>query len=330
VVATASGSEASLHRNERIRASEFQQLLATTGAECGLESAAIRGWRSALDSALTSGQDATTEAALPGYMDSIVAGRVGNSLDLRGTNYIVDTDLSSFGAAVRCAGQVLSTGTVDHVLIGGVNAVVAPEIAELWSRQLGAPVHPVEASVSLVVARASDAADARQVLGYLQVAVQPSSDAPEARSFTALGADGALWTVQQLLAMSADPGVDGCQTELRSAFQATSHRLRVARQPAWKAPAAQVIPDEAAPVPPTSPTIVEGADLDDLISQLENGAGRNDQPPVPGGLRLVLDHHDRPADRLRELAASLLQGSESLPTSHPLISTGMRGHHGHL
>lgn len=307
VVATASGSEASLHRNERIRADEFQQLLAATGSDCGLASTALQGWRSALDGAFTPGSDATTEAALPGYMDNIVAGRVGNSLDLRGTSYVVDTDLSSFGAAVRCAEQVLSTGTVDHVLIGGVNAVVAPEMAELWSRQLGAPVHPVEASVSLVVTRA-DAADPRQVLGYLQVSAQPSSDAPEARAFTALGADGALWTVRQLLAMAADPGADGGQTELRSAFQPTAHQLRVARQPQWTAPAAPGAPTQAEAASPTSPTIVEGADLDALISQLENSLDRSGHAPAPGGLRLVFDVHDRPADRLRELAASLGQG----------------------
>ncbi|MDO4899294.1 beta-ketoacyl synthase N-terminal-like domain-containing protein [Actinomyces sp.] len=328
VVATASGSEASLHRNERIRAIEFQQLLETTGSECGVEGAVLQGWRSALDGALMAEPDATTEAALPGYMDNIVAGRVGNSLDLRGTNYVVDTDLSSFGAAVRCAEQVLSTGTVDHVLIGGVNAVVAPEMAEVWSQQLGAPVHPVEASVSLVVARASDVADARQVLGYLQVTVQPSSDAPESRPFTALGADGALWAARQLITMAADQGTDGGQTELRSAFQATAHRLRVARQPLWKTPVAPVPPARAA-LTPTSPIIVEGTDLDDLIYQLENSVGRPGRATAPGGLRLVVDPlHDHPAGRLRELAAYLTDSSEHPQFSLPPFSTEMRGHHG--
>ena len=153
----------SLQRNERIRADEFQTVLASAGSECDLPAKALQGWHVAPESTFSPGPDTTTEAELPGYMDNIVAGCVGNCLDLRGTNHVVDSDLSSFGTAVRCASGILQADDADAVLIVGVNAVAAPELADVWSRQLGTSVRPFEASVFLVARRAADITDTHQI-----------------------------------------------------------------------------------------------------------------------------------------------------------------------
>ena len=308
VVATASGSEASLHRNERIRADEFQELLESAGSDCGLPAASLQGWRAALKEAFAPGPDSTTEAALPGYMDSIVASRVGNCLDLRGTSYVVDSDFSSFGAAVRSAAGILQAGDADAVLIGAVNAVVAPEIADAWSHRLGVPVRLVEASVSLVVRRVADAADSHHVLGYLRADPQHASAAPEPRTPTALGADGALWALRRLLALAADPAAEGGEVELRSAFQNTAYRLTVARhplpEPSGGEPARTAAPGTAER---RRSVVIEGTDLDDLITRVRAASvERQEDRAAPGGLRLVFDLDDAdPATRLRQVVSAL-------------------------
>lgn len=308
VVATASGSEASLQRNERIRADEFQAVLASAGSECDLPAEALQGWHVALENTFSPGPDTTTEAALPGYMDNIVAGRVGNCLDLRGTNYVVDSDLSSFGAAVRCAAGILQADDADAVLIGGVNAVVAPELADVWSRQLETSVRPFEASVSLVVRRAADVTDAHQVLGYLHTALQRTSATPESRTFTALGADGALWAFQRLLDLASDPAAEDGAIELRSAFQKAAHHLTVARRPFLEQPTRA---DDPVVATSHQSVIVEGTDLDDLIFQLRSIDGtQRKNHMTPGGLRLVFDLDDSsdPAVRRAHVASALCSG----------------------
>ncbi|MDO4718707.1 MAG: beta-ketoacyl synthase N-terminal-like domain-containing protein, partial [Propionibacteriaceae bacterium] len=311
VVATASGSEASLHRNERIRADEFQELLASAGADSGMAAAALRGWRASLEGAFAPGPDTTTEAALPGYMDNIVAGRVGNCFDLRGTNYIVDSDLSSFGAAVCSAAGILQADDADAVLIGGVNAVVAPEMAELWSRRLGEAVRLMEASVSLVVRRATDITDADHVLGYLKSTPQRASGTPEPRVPTALGADGAIWAFRQLLTLATEPAAEGDEIELRSAFQDTAHRLALRRRPCPRPPIEQPTSTGTTTTPVrVQPVVVEGTDLDELISRLRTaGVDQQNGHAAPGGLRLVFDPSDGdPVTRLLHVVADLHTG----------------------
>lgn len=311
VVATASGSEASLQRNERIRADEFTLLLEDAGAACGLPASALQGWRAALEEAFAAGPDATTEAALPGYMDNIVAGRVGNSLDLRGTNYVVDTDLSSFGAAVEAAAAILRAGDADAVLIGGVNAAVAPELADAWSRQLGAPVRPVEASVSLVVRRLTGVTDTDPALGYLRASPGHATATPPTVGLTALGADGALWAVRHLAALATDSQAEGDTIELRSAFQDAAHRVSVSRTPSLSEPRRSGLPASTTePSPPRQPVIVEGQNRDDLLAQLETADPPHVSEPVTsGGLRLVFDPGDGDLAARRRHVAAALQGA---------------------
>ncbi|MDO5092428.1 MAG: beta-ketoacyl synthase N-terminal-like domain-containing protein [Propionibacteriaceae bacterium] len=313
VVAMASGSEAALHRNECIRGDEFYELLSLAGSDCGISNTTSRKWYTALQEVLSSKADATTEAALPGYMDNIVAGRAGNSFDLRGTNFVVDSDLSSFGAAVGAAATILRNNDADAVLLGGVNAVLAPEIADAWSRQFGESVRLVEASVSLVVRRAADITDGDRVIGYLQATPKSASVALEPGGFTALGADGALWAFRHLLELAAGPDVDSAETVLRSVFQNAGYRLRVARVPHASPHVAQAS-ERVVSIPETAchPVIFEGVNLADLVARLRSDGSENQgsetqgDHAAPGGLRLVFDlNGDDPEERLRQVASAL-------------------------
>ena len=162
--------------------------------------------------------------------------------------------------------------------------------------------------MSLVVRRAADVTDAHQVLGYLHTALQHTSAAPEPRTFTALGADGALWTFQRLLDLASDPAAEDGAIELRSAFQKAAHRLTVARRPFLEQPARA---DDPVVTTSHQSVIVEGTDLDDLIFQLRSidGAQRKNHT-TPGGLRLVFDLDDSsdPAVRRAHVASALCSG----------------------
>ena len=62
-----------------------------------------------------------TEDSFPGVLANVVAGRIANRLDLRGTNYTVDAACGASMAAVQSACQELAAGSSDLVLCGGVD-----------------------------------------------------------------------------------------------------------------------------------------------------------------------------------------------------------------
>ncbi len=305
VVATASGSQASLDRNERIRADEFVDVLESAARLCSVSTEAITGWRAGLQDAFPVGPDTTTEAALPGYMDNIVAGRVGNILDLRGTNYIVDADLSSWGAAVWAATGILDEAQADAVVIGGVNALVAPEMADLWSRQVGAPLRPVEGSVSFVVRRAEDISPHDHVLGYVRAAPDATGTGTglAAGEVTTLGADGAFWALTRLLALASDPAATELTAALPSVFHGAGYTVTVARHP-------NAAPPEVAAPDLGHPVILEGADLNDLLAHLRAATPATTTTSASeGALRLVFDLDGDPTTRLQQVIAALVVAS---------------------
>ena len=63
------------------------------------------------------------EATFPGLLGNVVAGRVANRLDLRGTNAVVDAACASSLAAVDMAINELAVGRSDLVVTGGVDAL---------------------------------------------------------------------------------------------------------------------------------------------------------------------------------------------------------------
>ncbi|MEE8169482.1 MAG: beta-ketoacyl synthase N-terminal-like domain-containing protein, partial [Phycisphaerae bacterium] len=63
------------------------------------------------------------ENSFPGLLGNVVAGRIANRLDLRGTNCVVDAACASSLSAMHLATLELQSGRVDAVLTGGVDAL---------------------------------------------------------------------------------------------------------------------------------------------------------------------------------------------------------------
>jgi 3-oxoacyl-(acyl-carrier-protein) synthase len=239
VIGAASGLEMALERNERIRAVEYHDLVDAAAATCALPEDARSRCHDVISSYLSGGSGPTTEAALPGYMDNIVAGRAGNCFDLRGTNYVIDADFASFAAALRSARLILQNNESDAVLVGATNALTAPDVVDLWSRQVGAQLRPVEAAVALVVQRPTDLRAGQRVYGYIQVE-DPTVGAQGAKvdAFTAFAADGALWVAEQLAGLrSANLGGDALRAEtiMGSAFSSLGYPVKVGSTPQFAA-----------------------------------------------------------------------------------------------
>ncbi|WP_221761184.1 type I polyketide synthase [Kibdelosporangium aridum] len=62
------------------------------------------------------------EATFPGLLGNVVAGRIANKFDLRGTNFTADAACASSFAAVSSAVNELALGQSDLVITGGVDA----------------------------------------------------------------------------------------------------------------------------------------------------------------------------------------------------------------
>src|SRR6185369_7472238 len=63
------------------------------------------------------------EESFPGLLGNVVAGRIANRLNLRGTNCVVDAACASSLSAVHLASMELATGRADMVLTGGVDTL---------------------------------------------------------------------------------------------------------------------------------------------------------------------------------------------------------------
>lgn len=115
-------------------------ILGVTGTlELALPLAARLGhpiWRQALADAGITGERAERiieriadgyvpwqENSFPGLLGNVVAGRIANRLNLRGTNCVVDAACASSLSAVHLAAMELATGKADMVLTGGVDTL---------------------------------------------------------------------------------------------------------------------------------------------------------------------------------------------------------------
>ncbi|MCX7701061.1 MAG: hypothetical protein N2039_09300, partial [Gemmataceae bacterium] len=61
------------------------------------------------------------ENSFPGLLGNVVAGRIANRLDLKGTNCVVDAACASSLSAIHLAGLELASGRCDVVVTGGVD-----------------------------------------------------------------------------------------------------------------------------------------------------------------------------------------------------------------
>lgn len=64
---------------------------------------------------------------LPGLMPNVIAGRVGNLLDLNGPNFVLDAGELSLFEALSMAETMLSSKKAQMVLAGGINGYAGPE-----------------------------------------------------------------------------------------------------------------------------------------------------------------------------------------------------------
>ena len=69
-----------------------------------------------------------------GMASSITANRLSYWLDLRGPSMIVDTACSSSLAALERAAMELRSGRCDRAIVGGVNALLDPEVSEAFAQ----------------------------------------------------------------------------------------------------------------------------------------------------------------------------------------------------
>ncbi len=67
-----------------------------------------------------------TEDSMPGELGNVIAGRITNSLDLRGMNFTADAACASSLAALDAALAALAEKRVDAVVTGGVDRTMAP------------------------------------------------------------------------------------------------------------------------------------------------------------------------------------------------------------
>ncbi len=104
-------------------------------------------WRAALrrlgwpESQVTAACDAILEhyqpwqeSSFPGLLSNVIAGRIANRLDLRGTNCTVDAACASSLAALAMGIDELSLGRADLVLTGGVDAANEPLVYLCFSK----------------------------------------------------------------------------------------------------------------------------------------------------------------------------------------------------
>ena len=108
-----------------------QELVISLGARLGFPK-----WQKALDAAGVGSETAEEvirrisesyvswqEGSFPGLLGNVVAGRICNRLDLRGTNCVVDAACASSLSAVHLALLEITSGRSDMVVTGGVDTL---------------------------------------------------------------------------------------------------------------------------------------------------------------------------------------------------------------
>jgi acyl transferase domain-containing protein/NADP-dependent 3-hydroxy acid dehydrogenase YdfG len=98
--------------------------------EYGLDESEVAAICDRISSKFTPWQENT----FPGFLGNVIAGRIANRLDLRGTNCIVDAACASSLAAVSMAFYELQAGGSDLVLVGGVDTLNVPLMYMAFAR----------------------------------------------------------------------------------------------------------------------------------------------------------------------------------------------------
>lgn len=285
VMGQPSGLEVGLRRDARIR---LPEIVASIRSTPGLDIAHQQAVAEAVANEITGSVGPTIEAALPGYMDNIVAGRLANQFDLRGPNMVLDTGATSFATACDLAARLMADGDCDAVLVGSANAMRG---------QTHRSVSPTNRAATILVARSIEWAKRHpnQVLGVVAV-----SDLIEVGSKRLGEVDLASWVARNVandLAEQPNSPVDVQQ--LAQTFRdGLGHEVRVYRnvadfelsshasQPVTATPLAVRFEKPASPSASSSsspsPTLIRtsGSDLNEVLRNWRNPDKANWDGPI--------------------------------------------------
>ena len=143
-----------------------------------------------------------TEDSFAGFLLNVVAGRIANRFNLRGSNFTVDAACASSLAALQVAAEQLRSGTCDAALVGAVDGTNNPfcfmSFAKTYalSPKRSCPfdehsdgINLGEGIAALVLKRLSDAERDGDRIYAVLAGIGSSSDGP-ARSMTAPNPEG--------------------------------------------------------------------------------------------------------------------------------------------
>ncbi len=202
-VGAATGLEIALARNLRVRLVEIVELIERLLVAASVDRSVLDGIHASFLTPIRAGIRPTTANAMPGYMDSIVAGRIANMFDLQGPSMVADTDVTSFASAIVLARSYLAQGESRVAVVGAVSANRTPLLADalLPDRGPAATAMATEVAVMFVIKPLPDVRPAGRILGVItdcapaRVHEQRARRAqpPRPEDLTCLGASGARW-----------------------------------------------------------------------------------------------------------------------------------------
>lgn len=144
-----------------------------------------------------------SEDSLPGFMDNVVAGRISNSLNIRGANLVIDNGERSFETALQQALLSLKSNEYDAVVVGGVNANDLPEYTSLYKKVSGKSEKISNGACFFVLKRQQDLIKKENEAFLLTTDYVPNF-VPDDHSVNYLGASGAFQMMREAGKQSSD------------------------------------------------------------------------------------------------------------------------------
>ncbi|WP_185290940.1 beta-ketoacyl synthase N-terminal-like domain-containing protein [Limosilactobacillus reuteri] len=141
----------------RIRRKEYEDVLRKMGTtEIQLKQ---------LSNKFKSKFEGLSEDSLPGFMDNVIAGRIANSLNIKGVNAVVDSGQDSFLSAIKQGTRSLDLGIYDAVVVGAINANDLPEFTKLY-KKLNPKVTTIKKGAFFFVLKRQDKVKNKATIDY--------------------------------------------------------------------------------------------------------------------------------------------------------------------
>ena len=127
VIGNSMGGETRLATSLRSELPGLQVNLAAALKEAGIAGDAATGIRRRFEELATENRPVITEDTMPGELPNCIAGRIAGIFDLGGPSWVVDAACASSLAAVDVVVRQIRAGAFDSAVVGGVDALMAPE-----------------------------------------------------------------------------------------------------------------------------------------------------------------------------------------------------------